>query len=458
MVLAVDNTARLCSRCHREQRDQLRTPPAKLSDDFWATDDLRAAFESQHIGRVFKAYRNHPRHLKLYGKALNQELLGRWLGLTQAQVSKLENGKPENNLEVLRNYARTLNIPQRMLWFDLPGQTRIEASASQIDLPTPRDSQVSSGNLESSPANIDIQGHDPLRRLDRLTGARSHFEQMYRNSGGLITRIRIEQFLARQSLLVMTEDNIGEDLQRKSRRALGGLVAFAGVCAYDSEDWVSANTHFAQALTVADRLEDQEFRAYVLALMTNQALALHDYKTAENLSTSALASLADSGGTPLAIDLKVMGIKALASMGDSSAALSRIHQLESSFDKAPSLDVIAEANYAQEGHLRAGLAEAFTSLGDLSAAELHAETSLNSAGHARGRVNRLASLATLEIAKGEVERASALACEMVDTAQGMESRRLVSRFIEIRNSLAIGSPGVSRDAIDKIDNVVALLQ
>jgi DNA-binding XRE family transcriptional regulator len=82
------------------------------------------AFKSQHIGRVFKAYRNHPRHLQLFGKVLNQELLGRWLGLTQAQVSKLENGKPEQNLETLRNYAATLHLPRHMLWFDFPGESR----------------------------------------------------------------------------------------------------------------------------------------------------------------------------------------------------------------------------------------------------------------------------------------------------------------------------------------------
>jgi hypothetical protein len=99
-VLAADNTARMCSRCHREKRDELREPP-KLKDEFFETDELRAAFESRHIGEVFKAYRNHPRHLHVYGKALNQELLGRWLGLNQAQVSKLENAaEPEQNLAV----------------------------------------------------------------------------------------------------------------------------------------------------------------------------------------------------------------------------------------------------------------------------------------------------------------------------------------------------------------------
>ena len=124
-ALAADNTARLCSRCSRELHDQLRTPPSQLRDSFFETDEFKAAFESQHIGRVFKAYRNHPRHRQLFGKALNQELLGRWLGLTQAQVSKLEHGKAEQNLETLRNYARILHLPQHLLWFDFPGQSRL---------------------------------------------------------------------------------------------------------------------------------------------------------------------------------------------------------------------------------------------------------------------------------------------------------------------------------------------
>jgi transcriptional regulator with XRE-family HTH domain len=128
-VLAADNTARLCGRCHREERDQLRTPPVQLRNEFFETAEFRAAFDSQQIGRIFRAYRNHPRHVQLFGKALNQELLGRWLGLTQAQVSKLENGRSEQNLETLRNYARILHLPQHLLWFDLPGQSRLRLPA-----------------------------------------------------------------------------------------------------------------------------------------------------------------------------------------------------------------------------------------------------------------------------------------------------------------------------------------
>jgi transcriptional regulator with XRE-family HTH domain/tetratricopeptide (TPR) repeat protein len=159
-ALAADNTARLCSSCHREERDQLRMPPTHLRDGFFETDEFRAAFESQHIGKVFRAYRNHPRHLQLFGKALNQELLGRWLGLTQAQVSKLENGKPEQNLEALRNYAEALHLPQRMLWFDFPGQSRLRPlpSARSAD----NEGSTATATLLASVGSMGDPGNVPL--------------------------------------------------------------------------------------------------------------------------------------------------------------------------------------------------------------------------------------------------------------------------------------------------------
>jgi DNA-binding XRE family transcriptional regulator len=159
--VAADNTARLCSRCHREQRDQLRTPPAQLRNEFFETDEFRSAFNSEQIGKIFKAYRNHPRYLQLFGKALNQELLGRWLGLTQAQVSKLENGRPEQNLETLRNYARILHLPLHLLWFDLPGQSRLTTpratSSNGLTVPRVRDDVL-----------IAATGMDTLELLQRV--------------------------------------------------------------------------------------------------------------------------------------------------------------------------------------------------------------------------------------------------------------------------------------------------
>ncbi|HEX5117892.1 MAG TPA: helix-turn-helix transcriptional regulator [Pseudonocardiaceae bacterium] len=422
---------------------------------------MRAAFESQDMGKVLKAYRNHRRHLHLLGKALNQEVLGRWLGLTQAQVSKFENGKPEQNLQTLRSYARILHMPPHMLWFDMPGQTRLAARQSPDLLAN------SARPVDAEPTNLYVLRAaelaqfasgagtaDPLVWASRLADARAHFERMYRNSGGVVAGARIEQFLARQALPFIA--GTAGDADVACKRAIGGLIALAGVCAYDAEDWASANSKFAQALRIAEMSHDYGFHSYVLALMVNQALALEDYKSAERLADMALRSSAAGPVTPLTIDLEAMRIKALASMGDSSTAMAGVCKLEVVLSKLPAGSGIVEASYAQEGHLQAQLAEALTSLGDLGAAQRYGQQSLESEGHARGKVNRLASMATIEVAKGEIEHASLLVHEMIDSAQGMESRRLIRRFLKLRAALAGHAAAVSRDAIDRIDSAITL--
>lgn len=149
-TLPAVSSANLCARCHRDQRDQLRTPPSQLRHEFFETDEFRAAFAEQHIGHVFKAYRNHPRHLTLFGRSLTQELLARWLNLNQSKLSRIENGPPEENLFWLRNWARTLHLPQHLLWFDLPGQSRLTLPDS------------SGRNQTGSQGPIDSEAHDRL--------------------------------------------------------------------------------------------------------------------------------------------------------------------------------------------------------------------------------------------------------------------------------------------------------
>lgn len=158
--LAADNNARLCGPCSRDQRDQLRTPPAQLRADFFDTDEFRAAFESEDIGRIFKAYRNHPHHLKTSGRPINQELLSRWLGISQGLLSKLESGKKkEEYVPTLRQYAKKLHLPQHLLWFKL--------EAGQKWTIIPRDSAESSQSTRSA----SVDGADSTHGDDLLITA-----------------------------------------------------------------------------------------------------------------------------------------------------------------------------------------------------------------------------------------------------------------------------------------------
>ena len=120
--LARDHAGTQCGICEREGMRQRAEPPA-VPAGFWHTPAFRDAFDAQHMGHIARAYRRHPLNVTNYGRdGIPQELLGDWLGLTQAQVSRIENGPPIRNLDTLAHWARTLRIPPDLLWFRLPGE------------------------------------------------------------------------------------------------------------------------------------------------------------------------------------------------------------------------------------------------------------------------------------------------------------------------------------------------
>jgi transcriptional regulator with XRE-family HTH domain len=115
--LARDNSGARCAACLRADGDGLLKPPT-VPASFWDSDQLRDALATWHIGRVIYAYRTHPHH----GRTLSQETVGNWLGLTQAQLSRIENGRAPEELTKLIRYAQILGIPASVLWFALPDQ------------------------------------------------------------------------------------------------------------------------------------------------------------------------------------------------------------------------------------------------------------------------------------------------------------------------------------------------
>jgi hypothetical protein len=118
--LARDRAGTRCGACERQAVQQRATPPA-VPSGFWDSQAFRDAFDAQHMGQVARAYRRHLFHVARYGRdGIPQELLGDWLGLTQAQVSRIENGQPIRNLDTLAHWARVLQIPAELLWFKLP--------------------------------------------------------------------------------------------------------------------------------------------------------------------------------------------------------------------------------------------------------------------------------------------------------------------------------------------------
>lgn len=141
--LARDNPNKLCCSCRERETDVLANPPT-VPGGFWQTDRLRDALEAWHMGRVIQAYRVHSWH----GRPLPQEVVGGWVGLTQTQLSRLENGPPLQDLSKLIQWARVLRIPPRLLWFKMP------STGPYVAAPASRRAAVGSADHHAESANV----------------------------------------------------------------------------------------------------------------------------------------------------------------------------------------------------------------------------------------------------------------------------------------------------------------
>ncbi|WP_327298585.1 transcriptional regulator [Streptomyces sp. NBC_01197] len=291
---------------------------------------------------------------------------------------------------------------------------------------------------ENPPEDTDVSrgGSCRVGRADTgtLRAARTHYEQMYRKAGGVATRARIVGFL-NSGTAPLLRGSYSDATGRELLRATGGLVAIAGICAYDSDEQGLAQRYFHQALRLAKASGDRALGAYVVALLVNQALFMREYRQAVAFAEAALRTAGRELTPALGSDLHAMQGKAYAYLGDAGSALACIGRAEEAAGRIRPGAEPDETGYVQPGLVNVQVAEALLRLGDLPAARAQAVAAAAAPAHDRGRVHRLAVLARIELRQGDADRGVATAVEMAVQARGMESRRLRDRLRDVRDDL-----------------------
>ncbi|MFE5618556.1 transcriptional regulator [Streptomyces sp. NPDC056470] len=310
---------------------------------------------------------------------------------------------------------------------------------------------------ENPPEDADVSRDGRTRvsmaDITMLGAARAHYEQMYRKAGGVATRVRIVGFLNAETAPLL-RGSYSDSLGRQLHRATGGLVAVAGICAYDSDAHGLAQRYFHQALRLAKASGDRGLGAYVVALLVNQSLFMGEYRQGVAFAEAALRSAGRQITPALAADLSAMQAKAYAHLGDGASALACIRRAEAEAERIRPGHEPAETGYVQPGLVNVQVAEALLSLGDLPAAREHAREAVETPAHDRGRVHRLAMLCQIELRQGEADAAARTAVEMTERARGMESQRLRDRLRLVREYLLATDCADARQAADLIDGAL----
>ena len=299
---------------------------------------------------------------------------------------------------------------------------------------------------ENPPDDLDVSrraGPRVSREQARaLRAARARYEGMYRVAGGIPVRTRITELLALQ-VAPLVKGSYDDATGRELFRAAGGLAALAGICAHDADFQGTAQRYYFQALRMAKASGDRGFGGYVIALLTNQALYLGRNRQVIQYAETALRGAHGSLSAALVTDLNSLQAKAYARIGDGGGCHAAMTRAEAAVTRIRPDREPPETSYVQAGLVETQHADALRTLGDLAAARAYAQQSVDAAAHshARGRVHRLATLATVLAGQGHAEHAAGTAMEMLDHATGMESRRIHERIIAVRNAIGDVSDG-----------------
>lgn len=469
--LAWDNTGHLCSRCLRDQLDQLRTPPVHLPDEFWETDDFRAAFESQHIGKVFKVYRNHPRHRQIYGKALNQSTLGRWLRLEQSQVSRIESSpEPEWNNKVVWGYAQILRIPRYLLWFRPPGEkldwppARTAPAASDASEPNTTFGLITLGRHRDIVLDPSTNGHGRLSMRPELL---THYESLTDNYRQIDyqagARAVYGDTVTHLNRLMNAADEVPSALYGRYIALLGDTAQLAAWLAIDSQDYSTARHFCSIALSSAEESEDPTLHSYVLGVMSYIHLHAQRGNEAVRLLDSALriANNPRFGVNPTVRSWLYEALaEAYAFAGDREAGAKALAEAERLFDRVQADNVPHWLGfYNSQEHVTRLQGRCLLRLGDGRAAitALESACELLPEHYVRERSGTLIDLATAHLLEGgkaaspEPEAAADTAYEGWRLALLTDSGRNKRR---VRELLPVFKPYASLESVQSLTDKV----
>jgi len=505
--LARDNPDGYCAPCRTATRDRFAAP-LDVPVDFWHDRAIQNALRNRHMGQVIRAYRCHPLHGR---QPLPQGLVATWLGVTQGQLSRIENGPPTVYLDRLIQWARLLRVPPGYLWFKLPeeDQTTLQSSA-RVDLV----SRTAADDLDASlwwvpGGTVEIVGHFTRRdlTLDRREATRTlagvvfgnglleplerwlaaNVESPTHGRPGGIGYQEVEQIENAAKLFRRWDDQFGGGLRRKAvigqlnevadilrdshppeiRRRLFGAMAqlaeTAAVMSWDSGQQALAQRYYVLALRAAKSAEDPAFAACVLAGMARQLLYLDRFGDALELVRLA-QDQADGHATPsLRAMLYTREAWAFAKLGRLSAFLRATAKAEAALaagrrDEAPYwIDYFDEAELAgTTGGRLLDLAHENKRLVPKTAEHIERAIALRRPGRLRSSGLDQLGLAETRLIQGELEEAARLGHAAAAVVEQTRSDRVRVKLVEFyQHTTAHGQVQAVADLRDRVRPLLA---
>ncbi|WP_458688768.1 XRE family transcriptional regulator [Nocardia tengchongensis] len=429
--------------------------PPDLPVEFWVSDQMHDALATWHMGRVIYAYRTHPFH----GRPLAQEMVARWLTLTQSQLSRLEKGIAPEQLSKLVYWAETLKIPAELLWFKLPKQNVdtlddvnrhefLRAAVAVALTPGPLLELI--GTLRSTPVPATV-GHEQIEEI--RTAAKQISSWDAAAGRGLVREAALAQVRYAVRLL---DANATPSDKAELCAAVGFLSHSLGFTAFDQYEHDDADTLFALALGCAENCGEWHLRAKVLSSMARQSIWCGDPRAGLTSAEKAFDRADRLTATERAM-LHTTMARAYAKLGQVQETLTEIGRADDEFAQSRPENDPAWMKYydlaqhsGDTGHALYDLA-----IAGKFASEAHDRLATAVSGHTdayrRSRAISGIKLSSLVMAVGDPQEAASVADHALKDAKHLRSRRAAD---DLRNLHRLASTHQNRPEIAKLTTCI----
>jgi transcriptional regulator with XRE-family HTH domain/tetratricopeptide (TPR) repeat protein len=437
------------------------------------------ALLAKAMGRVARAYRRHPFLAPVYGRqGITQALLGQWLGVSQAQVNRIENGAAPKHIDTLTQWARVLRIPPDLLWFDVPGCRRRGAASvndlfepdgtgdntSQLTLSSDDWTQASSGKLAELlregaelPITTDTVSRlvhewlviEPPQVVEVVAG---------RSIGdGLVTKVerrvaqlrRMDDFVAGGDLHDLVERELrtttsllraaayGKTLGRRLLTVVGELCQLAGWVTGDAGNYPTAARYYSVGVKAAHAAGDAPLAGNLISTLAYQVSNVGNPREAVLLARTADSGARDQA-TPTTRALLAERVAwANAKAGDRRQTERALAAVETDYEHRTPDDDPEWVYWLNEDEINVMAGRCYVELG---AADRAVSLLSRALGRYDERMTRefalyLSWLAEAQVMLGEVDEAAATATKALELTAQITSARGDDRITVLRHKL-----------------------
>lgn len=434
-TLSTLNVGPWCGKCVFV--DSVGGPP-EMPAEFWAHRPLRDALASWHMGAVILAYRYHPAH----GQPLSQEQVGQWLDLSQAQLSRIENGPPPEMLSKLVKWATALRIPPDLLWFKLPNAATVDsvdrqgflrvaaATAATVMVSPDRLTQMLSETRTTvNPTRV---GAVEIKQIHEAARLFARWDATY--GGGLVRDVVVAQLRLAVAYL-HAECSIRD--RAELQMAVGSLAHTAAFMAFDACAHKDADSMFELALDCAEESGAVNLRAKILSSMARHAIWTGRHHEGLGYVRRAFTEADQLTATERAM-LHTTQARVHAKLGDVPATLTSVANADREFSRCVPGDDPAWMRYydsaqhaGDTGHALFDIAVHGSFVGE-ARDRLAAAVNGHADAAARSRTMSTIKLASLVMATGDPDEATTIAGQALGRARDLKSQRAAEDIAELR--------------------------